>query len=390
MKRLFYVFLLIVMVLGAFTPAMAQKVAEQYKKPMPDIARIPTDQFAAESTLYSEGTEDNPALAYEIRLPKNWQQSQSAQLGSLSANSTLLGEIGKFYGPPSMDGRSRVEIQANTLEYKMTAEQWMIQFLLSSGYNAQGFKVYDNNTAEAVYVLIEDNLSYIVRGLARFNGKQVLFVQYFMPIERWADEKVLQATVVDSFKLKNKIDEYPEAMEKYEFLDLAALQYPVSWKLYAYPISSIDRMKISLSNVTKIDDGKDGQTRLDGKIDLEMISIYEIESLDKEIAKQEEALKATGLVLGDVIETHDNFILNPDYDFVSTRVFEMSGANSKHKGYEYWMTVISAGDYYYFLTLLTASRDNDYPLWVHNVETYKLIAGLIEPSLNSAATNYEE
>ena len=229
-------------------------------------------------------------------------------------------------------------------------------------------------------MLIEDSISYAVRSIARINGKNVLFAQHFVPIERWHDEKVIQAMMLQSFQAKTKIEADVEKMTQYQFLDLAEFEYPESWVLKSLPIRSIDRMRVELLKTSTLSNeyGKE-QKRLDGQIDVALVSIYASDTLEDEVERFRELLAEKDLIMGDVIETRDDFLFGDKYDFVDTQVYRVSGKSERLLEHELWLTIMSRGDYYYFVSLFTPSRDNDYFLWARNTETYKVIVGTIKP-----------
>ena len=44
------------------------------------------------------------------------------------------------------------------------------------------------------------------------------------------------------------------------------------------------------------------------------------------------------------------------------------------KAYEYWITIMAYGDYFYFMTLTTPSRETDFFKWSRNVQTYQTVS----------------
>ncbi len=358
----------------------AQKITEQFEKPMPEFDLLPQAEFDKQTKEFDRDFQKDEALSYKLRVPENWSESSKGGLGDVAVSNKILGELGKFYGPPTLTSRSKLVIEAVGLDYNMTAHQWFVQYLLANGYNLQGLKTHDGNNAEALYVLIEDGVSYAVRSVARVNGKRVVVAQHFVPIERWHDEKVIQAQILRSFVLKNKVQAYVEEMDAYQFLDLAEFKYPRSWALKALPIRSIDRMRVELLSTATVKKGYEkAQTRLDGQVDLALVSIFASETLEEEIEWFRDNLAEKNLTLGELIEVRDDFLLGDRFDFVDTQVFKVNAQTAKLIEHELWLTIMSKGEYYYFISLFTPSRDHDYFTWARNTETYKLIISTIQP-----------
>lgn len=361
--------------------AFAQKVMEQYRKPMPEFDLLSSGEFTENTEPLVLKTFGDPALNFEIRIPKGWENMTKGRPEDFSVTNKIMGEIVRFYGPPDIySERSYLTVEAMSMDYYMTVEQWLMQFFLSSSYNVQGLTVHDDTRAEALYVFIKNKVSYAVRASVYTNGKHVMYAQYVVPIERWHDEKVMQKMVLDSFDPITPVKEYIEEMQRYQFLDLAEFMYPVSWELKALPIRTIDRMEVLLLNTHYIHDGSHtGKIRLDGQIGIDLVSIYASETLDDELNYYKEDVAEKGLVMGDVIENRNEFFLGDSYDFVDTQVFKVTDENERVIEHELWLTIMSAGDFYYFVSLFTPSRDDDYFKWARNVETYKLVVNEIKP-----------
>ena len=253
--------------------------------------------------------------------------------------------------------------------------------LLANGYNIRGLEATTPYQADALYVYIKDSISYVAHSRAIVNGTKVLFAQYHVPVDRYHEEKVDMTHVIKSFAIKKRIEETVEDMEKYQFLDIAEFQYPVSWKLRSLPIRSIDRMKVELFNIRSIETGWYGKsdTRLDGQIDVNLVSIFASETLEEEFDLFKGEVENKGLTMGEVLEERDDFLFTDDFDFVDTKVYSVTGQEGNMVEHELWVTIMLAGEYYYFVTLFTPSRDHDYFLWARNVESYKLVTRNLRP-----------
>lgn len=346
---------------------------------MPVMESMPKDEFMAQTKLYSEEPAGSPELHFSIRIPTTWQKSEDGGVANFESSENVLGTIAKYFGPPELGFRQRLEFQAVGLPYQMTARQWLVQYILSNGYNVQGFKFHDDRKAEAAFVLIEGDISYVVRGIAQVNGKNMVFAQHFVPLDLWADKKQMGERIMASFQLKNDVREFAENMMTHHFLDLAVMQYPESWELKMPQIRSIDRFRAELFNISEIEDDYKKTKRLDGKIDVEMISIFVADNLEVEIENLKKALSDKGLTIGESIEVNEDFSFHQGIDYAETEVFMASDTQNAMIDYEFWLTTIAAGDYYFFITLLTPARDEDFFKWSRNSQTYKLVNELLAP-----------
>lgn len=366
-----------------FVPAEAQKIRDQYIKPMPKIELLPEAEFKNKTQFIDRPSEKDPLVGYEIRIPKDWKiLPDSSQEQDLSGGN-ILGEIGKFVSPSGMDEPSFIQIHALSLDHQISIEQWFLQYLVKNRYNSEGLKIYNETCAEALYAVVKGSLSYIVRAVACINGKRVIFLEYYMPIENWETEKVTQAQVLNSFRLKKMVRAYVENFKSTKILDVVSVRYPESWRLKNFPIGSVDRMQLQLLNITTVPGEYDLKSRLDGKIDIHFVAVSSSEGLEQEIEKIKEYLKTEGLEVGEQIEKSLDLIVNPKLEFADTNVYNVYRSKNVSKkliDYEFWMTAISAGEYYYLVPLLTPSRDQDYESWVQNTQAYKIVLDLIEPN----------
>ncbi|MFK7839171.1 MAG: hypothetical protein AB8B83_02475, partial [Bdellovibrionales bacterium] len=92
-------FVLVAVIIMFSHQAFAQKMLEDFLKPMPEIEDMENEAFKQISTLYKEVPSVDEALAYQVRLPKRWNKQASKSLVGLSISDRVLGEIDRFYGP---------------------------------------------------------------------------------------------------------------------------------------------------------------------------------------------------------------------------------------------------------------------------------------------------
>jgi hypothetical protein len=365
-------------------PVMAQEFLENYKQPMPEIKLAPQADFDAATTLHQDTPYDDKALSYQIRMPKDWHKQRDVGRTDAEIGNKIMGELVRFYGPPRGDVRSYLTIQAQDLEYQLTAEQWLIQYLLANSYTLQGIRALDDRQVEALYVYVYKDTTFAVRVLAHLNGKRVVMAQYYLPTEEWDAEKQQQAQVITSFKLNNDIRQDIESMEKYHFLDIAELSYPRSWKLKADPLKTIDRLNMQLLSVAAEEVVKRRKFKLlNGRVEVSLMSYYGIDSIADEVETFREQIKSQGLVVDGLIETVSDFKAHQDFDVRPVEVYKIIDTENNIIKYELWFRVMEAGDYYYFVSLLTPSRDEDYFLWSRNTQTFRLIIKSITPQADS-------
>ncbi len=366
--------------LACQSAAYGQELLKNNAPPLQDAKLLPQAEFDALTTLYEDSPGGDKGLSYSLRLPKDWKKSEDVSMASFMVSDKILGEILRFFGPPVLDSRSSFSMQVISLEYIMTAQQWFLQYLLSNGFTIQGIKEIDEKRAEALYVKVDQGITYVIRAVAVINGKRIAMAQYQMPADNWETEKQMQAQVVDSFKLTHVLEEQSEEMRKYHFLDASVFQYPASWQLNAGSTSRGDRMGFEILNVASEEKKFRQNTKtLNGSIHVDIVSYDFSESIESEVANLKEELSQRGLSLGEALEFPVVFKYDAAVKPGQVEVFKLIDAKNSLLGHEYWIIALDVGEYYYFISLITPSRDEDYFVWARNVEAYKLVIELFQP-----------
>ena len=362
--------------------AGAQSFLDAYKKPPPTIAPMPQKDFEDKTTLFADTPLGDKRLSYEIRLPKDWRKATLGSISDGAISSKILTEVAHFYGPQPKDVRSSVSIQVGNLDYKQTAQQWLIQYFVASSYPSQGMMAYDDGRAEAMYMHIEKDAQYLTRIVAQINGKRIVTVEYFLPTDNWADEKQMQAQTLQSFKLTTPVQENIETMAQYNFLDIAHFTYPQTWQLRTDP-GGAERMQAQLLNIENRSVSQKKFSALNGKIIVTSLASGAVDSIDKEITSFKNDLQRTGLLIQNPIETRKDFKVFQGLDSRPVEIFSALDQQNTALKYEFWFEVLESDDAYFFVSLVTPSRDQDYFTWARNVEAYK---SLVESLAPGAAT----
>jgi hypothetical protein len=377
---------LTVLLLGTFLAVLlpvpgtqAQMNMNDFKKPMPKLELTPQEAFLKKTRLYTEKPMDDPTLTYRIRLPLGWEKAQDKGMGTLGTASKIFGEIARFYGPLTpMIERSRFTVEVSQLEYRVTAEQWLLQHLLSNGFTIQGLRTYSGDKVEALFVFIERDISFAVRAVAQISGQRIVLAQYLLPMEKWHEEKGMQEQVMATFALDQAKEESIEKMLRYQFLDVAQIQYPESWTLRSGALKSIDRMDVEILNIAAKPE-EERKSYLNGKITASLVSGYVAGSLDGEIRRVRRSYEDQGLVFGEEVPTTLEFQFHDLFEFAGVKAYKAGYNKNRMINYEVWIASGLAGDYYYFVSLLSPSREQDYFLWSRNTQTFKLFLSQITP-----------
>lgn len=250
-------------------------------KTMPKLkanALVPEADFVAKTKKAVENRPYNEdRISYELRLPKDWTDNiQKPPVGSETRGSLLsgrvLGMIGRYVAAPKNLVRSYITIEAQTLTYEISAQNWFINFILSNGFTLTAISETDSRRVEALYVQVDGDQTYVVRTLVVVNGPDLVIVRYYLPQENYDAEYIQQEQVMKSFKLLNPVAEKIERQAQYGFLDQSYFNYPESWTLKEKSILSVERMSALLYQGKKEGEGKRAKIILEGHIKINLIS----------------------------------------------------------------------------------------------------------------------
>ncbi len=366
-------------------PVQAQKILGQFEKPLPAITPLPESEFLAKTALMEAVPVGDKTLQYEMRYLKGWTVDKAVNMGGSNNEKKIMQETSVLNGPYNENGsKSWIEVKTGALDYNMTAQEWLIRHMLENGYGVLGTKFYNNKKAEALYIYVKNSETYNVRTVVILNGNNLLLVSYWVPAAYWEDEKSMQAQVIKSVTLKAERAIYKEKVLTFDFLDIAELSYPYAWSLKPMSETSVVRMKVALFNYGII--LENNQRKLDGRVDIEMSATINTKSYEEAWGQYKLDSQTNGMALGDIIEKPDDFILNPNFDFAQTEVYSATNVIDKLIDYEFWVTAVSFKEYYFFVSLLTPSRDYDYFAWSKNREHYRSIIN----GLNSQKKPFED
>jgi hypothetical protein len=263
-------------------------------------------------------------------------------------------------------------LRAMELDFDISARNWFLNYILSSGYTLQGMKELSDSRVEALYVLIEDGVSYVVRTIAEINGPRMVLASYYLPDSRWEEERALQEKVVHSFKFLKPETIKIEKARTYSFLDMLRFDYPISWKLLAPNIYSIEGMEARLVNTLDND-------TLNGEIEIHIVSTELDTTLAQEVQYLKEDLRATGLGIGDLIEVRDDYNFKEHIFFSRVEVYRATDRKERVVGHEYWLAILVEDRYYYIVTMLTPDRTSDFYTWARNMESFQTVIESIRP-----------
>lgn len=359
-------------------PARAQEFGIDLKKiPKPAEQKLlPEADFNKQTKKVIETEPYNePQVGYSVRLPKNWTDNAQvapifSNVGKSMLSDTVLGIVGRYISAPRNLFRSYLTIEAQTLTYEVSAQNWFVNFTLNSGFSLTALEEKNSREVEALYVQVIKDQTYVVRSRVIMNGSSLIVVRYYLPQEIYEDEKAQQEQIVDSFTLLQPTSERIEKQAQYGFLDQSYFNYPESWTLKEKSILSVERMSALLYQATR---AKGTLVVLDGHIKILVVSRLLKTTLGQEIGKFREELKIPKYKVGNLIE-NVKYDHDPSIKSSSAQIYRLVPDDPVNmKEYEFLVNVMEGDDYYYITSMITPSRQEDFYTWAQNMEAAKII-----------------
>ncbi len=371
---------------SVYAQARDLDIFERFKKPMPKLNLMSEEEFKKATKLIEKQPYGQKALSYSMRIDKSWSEGIDRSVGNYMLSEKLFLELNSFYSKPTISGRSRIEVSALNIESNLTAEQWYIKYILEGGYTTEGFVVHNTDKVESLMIVMERDYSYYLRTLVLLNGNKVLMVKYFVPVQYIQEQAVMQQMVINSFRIKHKEQRKYAGMLSYRFLDIAEFKYPKNWKIYAKPVRNVDRLEVSLLN-TKKSVGLDGSSSVvsssEGRLDVLVVSAAVKNTLVEEVDEYKRKVESNGILIGEKIKEDYKFTYWKNIDFAITEVYKGIDSTDSSSEYEFWFTILVGGNYYYFVTLLTPSRNNMFATWAENTQSYKVMMKEFKPMVGA-------
>ena len=375
--------LAVIVLLGGMSGrAGAQSLDLDEIKPLPSYDKeLSQKDFLDRTQLVEEMPRGDKFLGFKARLPKSWKRigeriddsdGEGSQQGDVKLSRRILGKIVKYYGTEVFTAPSRFEIQALELDQQITARNWFLGYILSNGYNMQGMKVYDDTKVEALYVTIEDSVSYVVRTLAIVNGPRMVLVSYYVPEAQFMQDRGLQEKVVQSFSFLSPEKIQLEPTQTYSFLELVHFDFPANWRLLSPNIHSLQNMDARLIRL-------EGEKSIIGDINIKIISTELETSLSQEVNFLKSDIREMGLEIGDLIETPTAYTFKPHITFARVEVYNIKPKDDTIQDHEYWLAVMAEDRYYYIVSMITPARMADFYKWAQNTEAFQTVIESMRP-----------
>lgn len=357
-------------VMAAPQAALAGKINMKNIEALKVPEFMPSDQFNAATLLFKNAPNNDEKLAYEVRLPKGWVKEKSTGVNdtdTATLSKSVIQRLDRYVSPAQKHRRSFLTVESQELTYEIGARNWFLNYMETTGYTLEAISAPDpeNREVEGAYVALERDITYAVRVKTFINGPRVIIVKYFVPVELFQDQRVIQAQSIASFRLTaQKVDQIEER-RTHGFLDQAYFDFPISWTLTAQKVVNVERMRAMIYVP-----GPGG--KLTGQINMYLTSRYIDTTLAKEVAQYRDKFALPNYTIGKKIDgmtlpAHDNM------ETSKTEIYALTPQKEFMMAYELWVTLMQSEGYYYIVTMTTPAREAEFYQWARNVRAYEIV-----------------
>ncbi|MCB1530802.1 MAG: hypothetical protein H6853_06535 [Rhodospirillales bacterium] len=343
-------------------------------EPLAPVEFLPQEEFEEKTEVIEVVPFEDKALSFRVRLPKEWKLETTPPLkipgGGLSDQ--VVGEVARYVSPSRFNLRSFFTLEALELTYEIGARDWLINYLFNNGATLNALTVKSSKEVQALYVIVDGDITYIVRIKAIVNGPRIMLARYVVPQNDYKAERTMQAQAIDSFELTDMEEGGAEEWLTYNFLDQSYFDYPASWTLKGGTVKSIENMQALLFTGKKNIEGKQKDQKPDGQIKVYVISKLLGTSLAREVQAYRQKINIDRYHLGARME-EVKFNYDESMDFGVSEIYEMVPTPITMMPYELVVSVMEGEEYYYIVSMLTPARKMEFYIWARNMEAFRVI-----------------
>jgi|GEM_PF-3331431 len=377
-RYIIFAFILCVYII-AFQPkdASAQLFNPDTLKEAPHYTDLSQDEFYAQSTSHDAVPYGIDSLAFNLRLPQDFQVVTKASEGDRIPQSNILFESARFSGPATPYPPSYVSVDMIDMKYNISPYFWFLNNIVENAYTLQGLSDINNRSAEGLYVRAIGNNTFIVRSKVFLNGERIVMVSYAVPDTRWMAERAMQDMAVKSFKFSDPEPPKGEPLLRYNFLDMVQFEYPQSWDQVLSQTTNIENAYLRFLP----GDARNKNDYSRGGIEVFIKSVSIVDTLAAEIGLIQKIMAADGWEIEGLIGTPtQKYKFNDEMHFKRVDHYTVNNTSSrKEVPAELWFAVLADSDFVYIVKMITPRRGNDLLTWARNKEVFETIAETIRP-----------
>ena len=326
------------------------------------------DAFKEQSRSYGMMPFAKAELEYEIYIPKNWTEAEvidaSPEHGTRNA---IVSKLALYKSPMIGTFWLETQIDAKKLEHEISAEHWLKNYILSSGYTPDGeVEAHGLKSASGKYIATgspaaPSSSEYVT---ARISGNWVLLSTCRLPLHLRDYAKYIQKKICDTFKIIYPKADPIEDQKIFTLVDSIKFTYPNSWSVKATDFRNMNHLVVHLEN-------KGFSISIEGFIQFVAVRRSRSTDLTTEIIEQrkyfDEILKldVVKMLSSGKAPVYDRF------NFNRYEVYDMAQQKNKDAVQEVHMVALGDKEWYIFGYLFTPKEASNLYNWARNVQTFQ-------------------
>lgn len=330
--------------------------------------------FAEKTKTFDVPLFDQAELEYVINLPPEWKMENLAELPSQQSTTatlsqSLLGDVTRFKSPFIGTSQAMVTVQVLQLDHEITAENWLKNHIIISGYAPDGkIKAVNNARAHAAFFYTQNAVSFYTQAAVQISGNHILLVRFDVPVNLKEPLAFLQRKAIESFKLLYPKDGPVEEQLTFTMADAVKFNYPQSWDTTGSNLKDLNRLNVRLNN-------RDAAGALQGLIQTTAVRRTRSTKIVDEILAVKKyfgdlGFKVTGMKSSASANVSKRFIFNR----YETYTIQKEGQNVQE------LHVVMLGDsaWYVITYMVTPQEADNIYTWARNTRTFDLLVQSIK------------
>lgn len=327
------------------------------------------DEFLRDTEIVSYKNEDQPHLAFNVRVPKDWTKEEAGRKTGAGVSDKLLETLVRYMGKDIYGLPSQFEVLVTRLDDDIVrVEDWFDDYMIERGYNYVAKTVHSDLRVEAIYAAIIDGDPFFVRTIAEINGEDLVLVSYYLYEDRWMDERGWQDKVITSFEFVAPLPPPDIKTATHRFLDVFEFNYPNDWNINVPRLENLDETSVQLLKTSD-------KNTVDGEIVFLALTSANKSELPRRLEAVNKRLALKKLQLGDLRETRNKYNLG---SYIKGSRIDVYKTLPLHKNqlileHEYWVAVMVGDGYYFVVAMLTPNREEFPRVWSLNERAFKIV-----------------
>jgi len=311
-------------------------------------------------------------LEYEITLPKDWTEEEVPQ--TLTDAQTIIGDVARYSSPMIGTQDLHVVIQVAKLEHEISAENWVKNYILVSGYSQQGdIRVAGEKNASADYISAgaAGALGNTAVGAtstfetlsARITGAYVIVATFKTPLSLQNYVKYIQRKSIDSFRILYPKDDPVEEQKIFTLVDSIKFNYPASWNQVGTDLRDMNHLSVHLQ-------AQSVSNSVDGFIRILAVRRSRSTNLNAEIESQKKYFQDTMKIKFLKLDSSGKSPAYNRFIFNRYEVYDSQPISGNGTVQEIHVAVLGDKDWYIFAYLFTPKENTSLYNWARNIQSF--------------------